>query len=190
MKLWIPQRYIGRLRKYFKVYIAEVVALIYACLRIRNRSILPQILSITFIAFWNLISLWICWLPRRLKLHYRPLLCGLGEGHFVTLHISAHMTGPIFVRGLSTLFIVMLHGWKFMPKQKFWLYFIQKNEKTFRNGKLSPMCHYKDTRPYLIDMLHQTKRLFVIRLTQTRDQRYTLTYTVQSQDNHCSVWRR
>ena len=40
---------------------------LYVCLRIRIRSGLHKILSILFIAFCNLISLWICRLPKRLK---------------------------------------------------------------------------------------------------------------------------
>ena len=63
LKMWIPQRYIGGLRKCFKVYIAEDITLI--CVTPNTiRSALHKILPIPFKAF---ISLWICRLPKRLK---------------------------------------------------------------------------------------------------------------------------
>ena len=40
---------------------------LYKCLQIRIRTVLHRLLSISFIAFCNLISLWICRLPKRLK---------------------------------------------------------------------------------------------------------------------------
>ena len=53
LKLWIPQRLIGGLRKCFKVYISEGALI---CLRKRIRSVLHKTLSIPFTASCNLIS--------------------------------------------------------------------------------------------------------------------------------------
>ena len=64
LKLWIPQRYIGGLIENASKSTSLKVSHLYVYLRIRIRSVLHKILSIPFITFCNLISLWICRLPK------------------------------------------------------------------------------------------------------------------------------